>query len=665
MKYSILPLAMVLTLSNATITRADLRYLGEGHTDLAIDYDDAAHAWNFHVGSDSLAKEFAPDQVILKVKSGALTNVPSAAAFSFLGTPGSPIWILPQQQNEELLYLGYGGDGIPNGVFEGNQVTVALKSVTGPGDFFSYRLDSFGNPQVLFNTANGISTDDAATVQSGGDAHLNWAFSQPGDYTVVLEASGILASDKSVSSSGAVSFRFSVGAGPKVLDAGHTDLALDYTPDEDAWDFHVGSDALEEGYDADDVILQVNGDANTSIPPGPLFAFLGNSGDPVWILPQAQNPALLYLGYGGDGIPEDVFASNRIKVALKSVTGPGDFFSYSLDSFGNPHVLFNTRDGISSNDVAAVQAGGDAHLNWAFTQPGDYKVTLQASGELDGAATVTSSGLVTFSFSVLPPPVILTNEHVDLRIVYDPSATHQLSIVARDEDHQISYATNEAILVVNEGGKLTLPAGTPFGNEGDSLWVIPQSQNPDLLYLGISAEGIPSGAFTGNLEFRLTSVEGPGQFIVWQAVGFGNYNVVINTKDGITAQDETTPLIGSHEHYNWGFTTNGIYKVTFEASGHLAGSTNITSLPETFTFHVLPLPTNASPVEIQIQNPRMTLDGSFVFDLAGDVSELVEVQESSDLRNWQMTNAAIRSSQTITIPFDLKTSCTFYRVLQK
>ena len=88
-----------------------------------------------------------------------------------------------------------------------------LKSVSGPGNFFSYYVDSFLNPQVLFNSADGISTNDMTTVQGGGDAHLNWAFTQPGDYTVVLEVSGTLVAGNQVTSSGPVTFTFSVGAG--------------------------------------------------------------------------------------------------------------------------------------------------------------------------------------------------------------------------------------------------------------------------------------------------------------------------------------------------------------------------------------------------------------------------------------------------------------------
>ena len=114
------------------------------------------------------------------------------------------------------------------------------------------------------------------------------------------------------------------------------------------------------------------------------------AGDPIWILPQAQNEAILYLGYGGDGIPDGVFVGNQVKVTLQSVTGPdgapapGDFFSYSVDTFLNPQVLFNSRDGITTSDVATVQSGGDAHLNWAFSQPGEYEVTVEVSGTLGG-----------------------------------------------------------------------------------------------------------------------------------------------------------------------------------------------------------------------------------------------------------------------------------------
>src|SRR5438552_9117278 len=147
-------------LATSLAARAEVRFLGEGHTDLAPDYNATTGAWDFHVGSDTLGVEFSTDEVVLKVKASAQSTVPTNAKFAFLGSAGSTVWILPQEQNEKLLYLGYGGGGIPDGVFANNQVTIVLKSVTGPGNFFSYRVDSFGNPQVLFNSPDGISASD-------------------------------------------------------------------------------------------------------------------------------------------------------------------------------------------------------------------------------------------------------------------------------------------------------------------------------------------------------------------------------------------------------------------------------------------------------------------------------------------------------------------------
>ena len=51
------------------------------------------------------------------------------------------------------------------------------------------------------------------------------------------------------------------------------------------------------------------------------------------------------------------------------------------------------------------------------------------------------------------------------------------------------------------------------------------------------------------------------------------------------------PLLGAHEHFNWGFSTTGIYCAIFQVSGQRTGeSTNIASRESTFVFHVQPLP---------------------------------------------------------------------------
>lgn len=192
-------------------------------------------------------------------------------------------------------------------------------------------------------------------------------------------------------------------------------------------------------------------------------------------------------------------------------------------------------------------------------------------------------------FSRLAGAVVLTNQHVDIAVVYD-APSHALTLKAL-VDRASLVELQDTTFIAAEEAKLTLPDGTPFGNGGDPIWVLPQSQNSALLYMGFSAEQIPPGVFEDPLEVQLISVSGPGHFFLWQSTAVGELEIKMNSRDGISAEDRTTPLIGSHEHVNWGFSTNGIYEVTFRATGRRAGEeTNIVGQACTMRFHVLPLP---------------------------------------------------------------------------
>ncbi len=237
----------------------------------------------------------------------------------------------------------------------------------------------------------------------------------------------------------------------------------------------------------------------------------------------------------------------------------------------------------------------------------------------------------------------VVEEHCDLRILYHPAESSALSIVLHDEDHGIAYRTNEVVLVVAESARTPLPPGTPFGEEGDDFWLLAQGQASDLLYLGISAEGIPLGAFSGPMNLRLVGVAGPGDFFAWQAEDVGGLNIRMNSRDGIGEDDRTTPIVGSHEHMNWGFTTNGVYRITFQADGQRVGeATNVVSEPSTFTFHVLPLPSEP----LRLANAQNVRGGPFTFDLFGSVGAACTIEVSADLKSW----AVLTTMQLATSP---------------
>ncbi|MFM1942349.1 MAG: hypothetical protein RI897_1331 [Verrucomicrobiota bacterium] len=183
-----------------------------------------------------------------------------------------------------------------------------------------------------------------------------------------------------------------------------------------------------------------------------------------------------------------------------------------------------------------------------------------------------------------------TDEHVDLLSLQFAAPSQTLSLLASNDDLGTTVNPEDSIVVCPEDLRFTLPAGTPLGAEGDPLWILPQSPYDSAPYLGVSTETIPAGTFSNPLAIQLHSIEGPGDFILWQSTSFGSFDIRMDTRDGLTDTDRLTPSAGAHEHYNWGFTTNGIYRLYFQGTARpLNQSTNLVSAIVPYTFHILPL----------------------------------------------------------------------------
>ncbi|MFI5845241.1 choice-of-anchor M domain-containing protein [Catenuloplanes sp. NPDC051500] len=164
-------------------------------------------------------------------------------------------------------------------------------------------------------------------------------------------------------------------AAPITLTAGHVDvLDVDYTGGVVTLDLRDGTGSTPVDRNPADVILAVPAAAKTTVPSGTAWSFLGAAGSPVWVLPQSQNPNLLFAGWdttGATGAPALTFR-------LTGVSGPGRFSVYTTGSFGTPTRLFDSGDGLP--DSLAVPVGTHAHANWAFSAAGTYAVTFEAGG---------------------------------------------------------------------------------------------------------------------------------------------------------------------------------------------------------------------------------------------------------------------------------------------
>nr|WP_093620656.1 choice-of-anchor M domain-containing protein [Actinoplanes philippinensis] len=183
-----------------------------------------------------------------------------------------------------------------------------------------------------------------------------------------------------------------------VLSQGHTD-AVDVRYEGGQLRLKVKDDTVSPAVvrDPADVTFQVLPAAETVVPDLPAFAFLGAPGSKIWMLPQVQDPALLWPGWNTTTLTSGVFAGDRISLSLVGVDGPGDVTLFDTNSLGTPSIKFRSNDGLP--DRLDVPVHTHAHAGWVFSATGTYTLTFQADATLADASTLTT-GPVDYRFVV-------------------------------------------------------------------------------------------------------------------------------------------------------------------------------------------------------------------------------------------------------------------------
>lgn len=190
MKTKLLLITTALLLTGATTFAGGKARLDTGHLDIAVGYEFGQFTLSLH--DDTTDTGYDARAAIVVVNPSARTTFPDDAAFGFLGNPDLPVWILPEVQNTNLAFLGFGADDLPSGIFSNDLVRVEMVAMSGPGELALFNLDAFGSPRLVMNTRDGIFRNDRFDISAGGDAHQNFAFSKPGVYRVTFQAFGTL-----------------------------------------------------------------------------------------------------------------------------------------------------------------------------------------------------------------------------------------------------------------------------------------------------------------------------------------------------------------------------------------------------------------------------------------------------------------------------------------
>jgi surface-anchored protein len=259
---------------------------------------------------------------------------------------------------------------------------------------------------------------------------------------------------------------------------------------------------------------------------------------------------------------------------------------------------------------------------------------------------------------------VLTNQHVDLRVLPPASTGEAPTLVVVNSDTGTVHLPDDALLVVPESARLEIPPGLDaLGPAGSSLWILPQGQNPKLLYLGFSVSSQLAESFQSPIAIRLKTITGPGAFIGWQSASFGDLNIHFDSRDGFDNEDVFTALISGHDHMNWGFTAPGWYGIVLQIEAVSTFTGELIASPDfTLLFAVEPLP-QAPPDPVQL-SIRLTDQADIAELTLEDTREGFEYQvwHSPHLDSWELLDTWTATGPILTVLVPASQSARFYQV---
>lgn len=173
-------LALLLPVAIAPAAPAEQVVIAAGHVDLGPRFVDGK--WTIQLRDDTGDPVvWRPlDNVVVQATDKAEVSVPADPAYSFLGTPGAKVWVIPQVQQAGVVWPGWNTQDTEVAKRVDREVTWSLNGVEGPGAFTLFLNSDFGKPAPVFDSRKPVPQETGIDVNT--HVHGNWTFSAPGTY---------------------------------------------------------------------------------------------------------------------------------------------------------------------------------------------------------------------------------------------------------------------------------------------------------------------------------------------------------------------------------------------------------------------------------------------------------------------------------------------------
>lgn len=327
--------------------------------------------------------------------------------------------------------------------------------------------------------------------------------------------------------------------------------------------------------------------------PDPVATALGTTNMDSWQLGGWEAANIFAAEPGWKGTE----AGGDTEITLSGFEGPGIFglatYTRETDSVNGPAIAhLGSAEGVPRSFTLA----GDTERLlpvWQFTAEGVYRLTftVTAGGATDtetlavvvgddvDPSTVAPGDGTTPAPSASPTPTptasthVIAEGHVDMAARKMEGALEFQLKEGSELDHTW-HQPGGVVLHVRPAAKRKIPEGYDFlGTPGDAVWWLPLQQNAGIVWPGWNTGEFPRTDLDGKVSFRLDSVQGPGNVAMFSSDSTGTPVVPLNSGDGLP--DTHTLAGGTHAHFDWAFSAEGVYRTTFTVSATLADGTRV------------------------------------------------------------------------------------------